>query len=100
MRPQLHQVLDHTVGLVELTGHYLESLKMTHDNYLARVGIDLTETSNDVSRGMIRITLFAMIMLPMNMISAIMGMNTPVRLAHWPRAPGERLRRMRCRFHS
>jgi magnesium transporter len=58
--------------------HYEKSLARSHSNYLAQISIDITQASNRTSDTVMRMTLLASILVPLNVITGLFGMNVRV----------------------
>ncbi|CAO3645357.1 unnamed protein product [Cunninghamella echinulata] len=71
-------VYDHILTLLQNLQHYETVLARTHSNYLARLSIELTRTSNSTNTVIGRLTIFATILLPMNLVTGLWGMNVKV----------------------
>ncbi|KAI8343701.1 hypothetical protein BC941DRAFT_412072 [Chlamydoabsidia padenii] len=74
----LGDVQDHIVTMLQNLNHYETLLARTHTNYLAKISIELTQTSNSTNLVIGRLTIFATILLPMNLVTGIWGMNVKV----------------------
>jgi hypothetical protein len=59
--------------MLQNLNHYETLLARTHTNYLAKISIELTHTSNSTNLVIGRLTIFATILLPMNLITGIWG---------------------------
>lgn len=66
-------ILDHILTLLQNLQHYETVLARTHSNYLARLSIELTRTSNSTNTVIGRLTIFATILLPMNLVTGLWG---------------------------
>ncbi|ORZ00396.1 cora-like Mg2+ transporter protein-domain-containing protein [Syncephalastrum racemosum] len=53
-------------------------LARTHANYLGQISIELTQASNKTSHVMSRLTIFATVLLPMNLVTGLWGVNVKV----------------------
>ncbi|OBZ87238.1 putative metal ion transporter C17A12.14 [Choanephora cucurbitarum] len=74
----LGDVQDHILTMLQNLSHYETVLARSESNYLARISIELTQTSNSTNHVIGRLTIFATIMLPMNLITGLWGMNVKV----------------------
>ncbi|KAI9286558.1 hypothetical protein BC943DRAFT_275838 [Umbelopsis sp. AD052] len=72
---------DHIVTMLQNLNHYETILSRAHSNYLAQISIELTQTSNSFNQTVSRLTVFATVLVPMNIITGLFGMNV--------RVPGE-----------
>ncbi|CAO3643405.1 unnamed protein product [Cunninghamella blakesleeana] len=71
-------VYDHILTLLQNLQHYETVLARSHSNYLARLSIELTQSSNTTNNVIGRLTIFATVLLPMNLITGLWGMNVGV----------------------
>lgn len=82
MRPHtliyLRDVNDHVLTNLQNLEQYSETLNRSHNNYLAQISIELNEASNRMNQVMKTLTGVAALLLPLNLISGIWGMNVPV----------------------
>lgn len=69
----LGDVQDHILTMLQNLNHYETVLARSESNYLARISIELTQTSNSTNHVIGRLTIFATIMLPMNLITGLWG---------------------------
>ncbi|CEG66910.1 hypothetical protein RMATCC62417_03406 [Rhizopus microsporus] len=74
----LGDVQDHILTMLQNLNHYETVLARSESNYLARMSIELTQTSNSTNHVIGRLTIFATILLPMNLITGLWGMNVKV----------------------
>ncbi|KAG1469036.1 hypothetical protein G6F56_003494 [Rhizopus delemar] len=74
----LGDVQDHILTMLQNLNHYETVLARSESNYLARKSIELTQTSNSTNHVMGRLTIFATVLLPMNLITGLWGMNVKV----------------------
>ncbi|KAG1149215.1 hypothetical protein G6F37_005013 [Rhizopus arrhizus] len=74
----LGDVQDHILTMLQNLNHYETVLARSESNYLARMSIELTQTSNSTNHVMGRLTIFATVLLPMNLITGLWGMNVKV----------------------
>ncbi|KAI8579155.1 hypothetical protein K450DRAFT_265889 [Umbelopsis ramanniana AG] len=74
-------IQDHIVTMLQNLNHYETILSRAHSNYLAQISIELTQTSNSFNQTVSRLTVFATVLVPMNIITGLFGMNV--------RVPGE-----------
>jgi magnesium transporter len=77
----LEDIHDHILTMMQNLSHYEQSLARSHSNYLAQISIDITQASNRTSDTVMRMTLLASILVPLNIITGLWGMNV--------RVPGE-----------
>jgi Mg2+ and Co2+ transporter CorA len=79
--PYLRDVYDHVVTMLqqlELASELLGSLQNT---YLSNVSIDVSEASNNVNELMKQLSGVATIIMPLSLITGLMGMN--IRYVIW-----------------
>lgn len=69
----LGDVQDHILTMLQNLNHYETVLARSESNYLARMSIELTQTSNSTNHVIGRLTIFATILLPMNLITGLWG---------------------------
>ena len=69
----LGDVQDHILTMLQNLNHYETVLARSESNYLARISIELTQTSNSTNHVIGRLTIFATILLPMNLINGLWG---------------------------
>ncbi|KAI9475481.1 MAG: hypothetical protein EXX96DRAFT_573509 [Benjaminiella poitrasii] len=74
----LGDVQDHILTMLQNLSHYETVLARSESNYLARISIELTQTSNSTNHVIGRLTIFATVMLPMNLVTGLWGMNVKV----------------------
>ncbi|GBB86672.1 hypothetical protein RclHR1_13050001 [Rhizophagus clarus] len=77
----LGDIQDHIITMLQNLNHYENMLSRAHSNYLAQISIEITQLSNATNDFLNRMTVFATILLPMNVITGLFGMNV--------RVPGE-----------
>ncbi|RUS12945.1 hypothetical protein BC937DRAFT_86635 [Endogone sp. FLAS-F59071] len=58
--------------------HYDKILARSHSNYLAQISIELAQTSSVTNDAVGRLTAFATIIVPMNLVTGLWGMNVKV----------------------
>lgn len=64
--------------MLQNLSHYETVLARAHSNYLAQISIKLSQTSNSTNDVIGRLTVFATILLPMNLVTGLWGMNVKV----------------------
>jgi magnesium transporter len=77
----LEDIQDHILTMMQNLAHYEQSLARSHSNYLAQISIEITQASNRTSDTVMRMTILASILVPLNVITGLWGMNV--------RVPGE-----------
>ena len=58
--------------------HFEKMLSRSHANYLAQLNADNISQGNKTNQILSKITILATIMVPLNLISGLFGMNVPV----------------------
>lgn len=71
----LGDIQDHIVTMVQLLNHYEKLLARCHSNYLAQINIDMTQVNNDTNDVLGKITVLGTIVLPINVVTGLWGMN-------------------------
>jgi magnesium transporter len=74
----LEDIQDHVLTMVQNLSHYEQSLARSHSNYLAQISIDITQASNRTSDTVMKMTILASILVPLNVITGLWGMNVQV----------------------
>jgi magnesium transporter len=74
----LGDIQDHIVTMVQSLNHYEKLLARSHSNYLAQINIDMTRVNNDMNDVLGKISLLGTVVLPMNIITGLWGMNVLV----------------------
>ncbi|KAL3237925.1 putative Mg(2+) transporter MNR2 [Nakaseomyces bracarensis] len=74
----LGDIQDHIITMVASLNHYEKLLSRSHSNYLAQINIDMTRVNNDMNDVLGKITILGTIVLPMNVITGLWGMNVIV----------------------
>ncbi|KAK9465973.1 hypothetical protein V1512DRAFT_264420 [Lipomyces arxii] len=74
----LGDIQDHIVTMVQNLTHYEKLLSRSHSNYLAQINIEMTQVNNDTNDVLGRLTILGTIVLPMNIITGLWGMNVLV----------------------
>lgn len=69
----LGDVQDHILTMLQNLNHYETVLARSESNYLARISIELTQTSNSTNHVIGRLTIFATVLLPMNLVTGLWG---------------------------
>lgn len=68
-------IQDHVVTMVQLLNHYEKLLARSHLNYLAQINIDMTKVNNDTNDVLGKLTILGTIVLPINVVTGLWGMN-------------------------
>lgn len=71
----LGDIQDHIVTMVQSLNHYEKLLARSHSNYLAQINIDMTKVNNDTNDVLGKITILGTIVLPINVVTGLWGMN-------------------------
>ncbi|KAL6452091.1 LOW QUALITY PROTEIN: SPAC17A2.14 putative metal ion transporter C17A12.14 [Candida maltosa Xu316] len=71
----LGDIQDHIVTMLQALGHYEKLLARFHSNYLAQINIDMTKVNNDTNDVLGKITILGTIVLPINVVTGLWGMN-------------------------
>ena len=68
--------------------HYEKILSRSHSNYLAQISIEMTDANNQINDVLSKLTALGTVLIPMNLVTGLWGMNvnvpgqeTPVRLS-------------------
>ncbi|KAJ3318576.1 CorA metal ion transporter, partial [Blyttiomyces sp. JEL0837] len=77
----LSDIQDHVIAMLQTLNHCEKTLARSHSNYLAQISIEITQSSNRTSDVVMRMTALASILIPLNVITGLWGMNV--------RVPGE-----------
>lgn len=71
-------IIDHIVTMVGNLNHYEKILSRSHSNYLAQINIAMNERQERTADVLGRLTVLGTIVLPMNIITGLWGMNVLV----------------------
>ena len=74
----LGDIQDHVVTMMSNLGHFEKMLSRSHSNYLAQLSVDATAQGNRTNEVLSKITLVATVLVPLNLICGLFGMNVPV----------------------
>lgn len=74
----LSDVQDHVVTMMSNLGHFETILSRSHTNYLAQISVEQIKLGNATNDVLSKITLIATILVPLNVICGLFGMNVPV----------------------
>ena len=74
----LGDIQDHVVTMMSNLGHFEKMLSRSHSNYLAQLSVGAIVTGNRANEVLSKITLVATILVPLNLICGLFGMNVPV----------------------
>jgi len=71
----LSDIQDHVVTMRDNLTHSEQLLGRVHNNYLAQVNVDHISSGNRVNKVLSKITLLASILVPLNLVTGLFGMN-------------------------
>jgi magnesium transporter len=74
----LGDIQDHVVTMMTNLGHYEKILSRAHSNYLAQLSIDSISQGTNTNRVLSKITVIASIIVPLNVVTGLFGMNVHV----------------------
>ncbi|TKA61123.1 putative metal ion transporter C27B12.12c, partial [Cryomyces minteri] len=74
----LSDVQDHVVTMMSNLSHFEKMLSRSHSNYLAQISVDNIAQGNRANSTLGKVTLIATILVPLNLICGLFGMNVPV----------------------
>lgn len=74
----LGDVQDHVLTMSQLLVETATTLSRAHSNYLASISIEITQSSNRTNDTMTKLTALASVLLPLNVITGLWGMNVRV----------------------
>ncbi|KAK9704584.1 CorA metal ion transporter [Basidiobolus ranarum] len=74
----LGDVQDHILTMVQNASHFEKILSRAHSNYLTQISIEITQSSNRTNDVVAKLTAVASIIVPMNIITGLWGMNVHV----------------------
>lgn len=74
----LGDIQDHVVTMMNNLGHCEKMLSRTHSNYLAQLSIDSISQGTNTNRVLSKITFIASIIVPLNVVTGLFGMNVKV----------------------
>ncbi|EEH23340.1 hypothetical protein PABG_05551 [Paracoccidioides brasiliensis Pb03] len=74
----LGDIQDHVVTMMSNLGHFEKMLSRSHTNYLAQLNVTNLMLGNHVNKVLSKITFLATILVPLNLICGLFGMNVPV----------------------
>lgn len=77
-RLYLEDIHDHVLTMTQNLIHYEKTLARSHSNYLAHISIELTQASNRTSDVVVKMTALASILVPLNVVTGLWGMNVKV----------------------
>lgn len=74
----LGDIQDHVVTMMSNLGHIEKMLSRSHANYLAQLSVDNLLKGNSTNNALAKITVFATILVPLNLITGLFGMNVHI----------------------
>ncbi|CAG8524752.1 5404_t:CDS:2 [Ambispora leptoticha] len=74
----LGDIQDHIITMVQNLNHYEKILSRSHSNYLAQISIEMTQANNQINDILSRLTALGTILIPMNLVTGLWGMNVEV----------------------
>lgn len=74
----LGDIQDHVVTMMSNLGHVEKMLSRSHGNYLAQLNVDNILKGNSTNKALARVTVVATILVPLNLVTGLFGMNVPV----------------------
>ncbi|KAK3630745.1 hypothetical protein LTR56_017302 [Elasticomyces elasticus] len=74
----LSDVQDHVVTMMSNLGHFEKMLGRSHSNHLSQISLAHIEQGSHANALLGKITVFATILVPLNLIAGLFGMNVPV----------------------
>lgn len=74
----LSDIQDHVVTMMSNLGHFDQMLNRSHTNHLAHLSVDSIRQGNRANEVLSKITLLATILVPLNLICGLFGMNVNV----------------------
>ncbi|KAF6813489.1 CorA-like Mg2+ transporter [Colletotrichum plurivorum] len=74
----LGDIQDHVVTMVTNLGHFEKILSRSHSNYLAQLSINSISQGTHTNVVLSKITFLASILVPLNLVSGLFGMNVAV----------------------
>lgn len=74
----LSDIQDHVVTMMSNLGHFEKMLSRSHSNYLAQISVDQVIQGNQSNVTLGKVTVIATILVPLNLICGLFGMNVRV----------------------
>jgi magnesium transporter len=74
----LGDIQDHVVTMMSNLGHFEKMLSRAHTNYLTQLSVTNIILGNRVNEILSKITFLGSILVPLNLICGLFGMNVPV----------------------
>lgn len=74
----LSDIQDHVVTMMSNLAHFEKMLSRAHSNYLAQISVDQVMQGNSSNETLQKVTVIATILVPLNLICGLFGMNVRV----------------------
>jgi magnesium transporter len=74
----LSDIQDHVVTMMSNLAHFEKMLSRAHSNYLAQISVDQVIQGNASNDTLQKVTVIATILVPLNLICGLFGMNVHV----------------------
>jgi magnesium transporter len=74
----LSDIQDHVVTMMGNLAHFEKMLSRSHSNYLAQISVDSISQGNKINAVLGKVTFIATILIPLNLLCGLFGMNVPV----------------------
>lgn len=74
----LGDIQDHVVTMMSNLGHFEKMLSRSHTNYLAQLNVTNIAMGNHVNKVLSKVTMIATVIVPLNLICGLFGMNVEV----------------------
>ncbi|CAO0789800.1 unnamed protein product [Mucor circinelloides] len=74
----LGDIQDHILTMLQNVNHYDLILGRAHRNYLGQISIELSQAGNTTNEVINRLTFFATVIVPLNLVGGLFGMNVHV----------------------
>ena len=74
----LGDIQDHVITMMTNLTHFEKILSRAHSNYLAQLTIDSISQGTKTNEGLARITFLASVIVPLNVVTGLFGMNVRV----------------------
>jgi len=74
----LSDIQDHLITMTQNLNHYEKILSRSHSNYLAQISIEMTDANNQINDVLSKLTALGTVLIPMNLITGLWGMNVHV----------------------
>ncbi|KAF1839092.1 cora family metal ion transporter-like protein [Decorospora gaudefroyi] len=74
----LSDIQDHVVTMMSNLSHFEKMLSRAHSNYLAQISVDQVIQGNNSNESLQKVTVIATILVPLNLICGLFGMNVKI----------------------